>query len=308
MINLKLTLRALFRAPSSPSSPSSRWRSASARTPPSSRSSTRCCCVPCRCDRAGRTGQPRRAGAEAGVAVVQPGRRLRRGLQLPDVPRPRARAEGLHRALPRTARSARTWPTGDRPSAAEGMLVSGSYFPVLGVQPGPRPAARPGRRPGPASHPWSCSATSTGARASTRARRPQPDAHRQRPADDDRRRGAAGVRRARRSAPKPQVFVPITMRGAWSPGFKGPSTTAAATGPTCSRGSSPACRSSRRAPALNVPVPRHRQRRRGAAPEGHERPDDDAVQGEADRGRSRRARAELRAPRGEGAALTCCLA
>ena len=36
-------------------------------------------------------------GPEAGLAVVQPGRRLRRGLQLPDVPRPRAGADGLHR-------------------------------------------------------------------------------------------------------------------------------------------------------------------------------------------------------------------
>ena len=46
------------------------------------------------------------ARAEAGLQLVQPGRQLRRGLQLPDVPRPRAGADQLHRALPPTGTSA----------------------------------------------------------------------------------------------------------------------------------------------------------------------------------------------------------
>ena len=42
-----------------------------------------------------------RARSEARLAVVRPGRRLRRGLQLPDVPRPRARADRRSPASPR---------------------------------------------------------------------------------------------------------------------------------------------------------------------------------------------------------------
>ena len=49
-------------------------------------------------------------------------------------------------------------------------------------------------------------------------------------------------------------------------------------------------------------LPADRQRRRSAAPEGHERPDDGAVQGEGRRDRGRVARAELGPRRGENAA------
>ena len=48
-------------------------------------------------------GQPGDAAAQAGVELVQPGGRLRVGVQLPDVPRPRAGPDGVHRpggALP----------------------------------------------------------------------------------------------------------------------------------------------------------------------------------------------------------------
>ena len=45
---------------------------------------------------AGGTGQSRRARSQARLAVLQPGRRLRRGFQLPDVPGSRACAEGVH--------------------------------------------------------------------------------------------------------------------------------------------------------------------------------------------------------------------
>ena len=47
-------------------------------------------------------------GPEAGVAVVRQRRRLRRRLQLSDVPRPREGADGLHRDRRARQRSART--------------------------------------------------------------------------------------------------------------------------------------------------------------------------------------------------------
>ena len=43
------------------------------------------------------------AAAQAGLELVQPGGRLRVGVQLPDVPRPRAGADGRSPAWPRTA-------------------------------------------------------------------------------------------------------------------------------------------------------------------------------------------------------------
>ena len=46
---------------------------------------------------AGGAGQPVGAGAEAGLAELRPGRRLRRRLQLRDVPRPAEGADRLHR-------------------------------------------------------------------------------------------------------------------------------------------------------------------------------------------------------------------
>ena len=73
-------------------------------------------------------------GPKQGSHVVQQRGRLRRGLQLPDVPRSRARADGLHRH--RRARPVRREPRVRGPDAERrGLLVSGSYFPVLGLQP-----------------------------------------------------------------------------------------------------------------------------------------------------------------------------
>ncbi len=54
---------------------------------------------------------------------------------------------------------------------ADGMLVSGSYFPVLGNPAGARPAPRPRRRHRrSAAGSSSCSATTTGSRTSPRTR------------------------------------------------------------------------------------------------------------------------------------------
>ena len=47
--------------------------------------------------RAGQPGQSGGTGTEAGIAIVQSGGRLRRGLQLRDVPRSPARADDVHR-------------------------------------------------------------------------------------------------------------------------------------------------------------------------------------------------------------------
>ena len=95
---------------------------------------------------AGRARESRRARAQAGQHVVQRRRHLRRGFQLPDVPRSRAHRRAVRRdrraSLRRRQsrdRRARRWP-------ARGLLVSGSYFPLLGLQAGARPFARSERR------------------------------------------------------------------------------------------------------------------------------------------------------------------
>ena len=137
MRNLKLAFRTLFKTPFvTVVADRCRSRSASARTRRSSRCSTRCCCGRCRCRDPARLVNLGAPGPQARLAVVQPGGRLRRGLQLPDVPRPREGEDrpftGLaaHRDLRRQRRVQR--PDAQRRAA---MLVSGSYFPVLGLRP-----------------------------------------------------------------------------------------------------------------------------------------------------------------------------
>ena len=98
---------------------------------------------------------------------------------------------------------------------------------------------------------------------------------------------------------RPEVFVPITLRGLMSPGFErfrepahllGVRVRAAETG-----------RVDRRSPRRHErEIQRDPQRRRGVAPDGHERPDARAVQSEDARPRAGRARTELGAPRGRG--------
>ena len=115
-----------------------------------------------------------------------------------------------------------------------GMLVSGSYFPVLGVQPGARAPARPGRRSeyrgafrdGP--QPWILDDA-----AWREPGRPERHDHRQRPGDDDRRRGAAGASAARPSATSRRCSCRFRCADWWPRGGKA-STTAGVTGRICS--------------------------------------------------------------------------
>src|SRR5205085_4540133 len=80
--------------------------------------------------RTGAAGQPRGTWTEAGIAVVQQRGGLRRRLQLPDVPRSRAPAEGVHRT--RRARRRRCEPvisrtdTERRRYARLGLVLPGS--------------------------------------------------------------------------------------------------------------------------------------------------------------------------------------
>ena len=77
-----------------------------------------------------------RAGPEAGLAVVQPGGRLRRRCSATRCSATsRRRQTVVHAASRRTRSSAPTSPTSGQTLNGEGMLVSGSYFPVLGLQP-----------------------------------------------------------------------------------------------------------------------------------------------------------------------------
>src|SRR5437667_5720495 len=89
-----------------------------------------------RAARAGRrpARESRRAGTEAGHAVVQPRRRLRRGLQLAmfrDLERVQTVFTGVaaHRAV------GANLAFGGQTMNGDAMLVSGSYFSVLGVRP-----------------------------------------------------------------------------------------------------------------------------------------------------------------------------
>ena len=117
------------------------------------------------------------------------------GLQLPDVPRPREDADGVHRG--RGAPHLRRQPRVRRTDAVsgEGVLVSGSYFPVLGLQPALGRLLNSERRPEDGrvavvvlSHAyWT---TRFGQRADVINQHDD----RQRPVDDDRRRRAAGFR------------------------------------------------------------------------------------------------------------------
>ena len=145
---------------------------------------------------------------------------LRRGVQLPDVPRPRARADRVHRA--RRARVVRGQPLVRRTDAQRrGRLVSGSYFPVLGVQPalgrllGPQDDRTVGESPVVVlSHAyWQTrfgdSPTVLDARMIVNGQTMTivgvaP-------------RGFDGTT----LGSKPAVFVPITMRGLMQPNFKG---------------------------------------------------------------------------------------
>ena len=237
MMNLKLALRTpLQDARSSPSSRSCRWRSASAPTRRSSRCSTRCCCGRCRCSEPARLVNLVGAGPEARARTraTRPATATRcsatRCSAISSARRRSFTGIAAHRLF--GANLAYRGQT----LSGEGMLVSGSYFPVLGVQPalgrllGPDDDATIGESP--------VVVLSYALLEDALRRRPERlerDDHRQRPVADDRRRGAARVQRhhARRDAAGLRADHDARAHAA---GLQGRSRTAAATGSTSSRG------------------------------------------------------------------------
>ena len=143
--------------------------------------------------------------------------------------------------------------------------------------------------------------------ASQPIRRPQPDDDRQRPDADDRRRRAGRLRRARRSGAKPEVFVPITMRGDDEPGSRGSRPPQLLGLPV--RAAEAGRHDRAGAPAMNGQYRGDRQRRRGAAAEGHERRrrwrGSGPSRSSLDAGRRG---PELACARGSNAAHRCCSA
>ena len=115
---------------------------------------------------AGAAGQPVGAGSQAGLADLQPGGRLRRRVQLPDVPRSRAGADVVHRH--RRAPAVRRQPRLPRPDAERRRhaRLRAATFPCSACSPrsagcSARPTtARSARRRS------RCSATPGGSRAS----------------------------------------------------------------------------------------------------------------------------------------------
>ena len=83
----------------------------------------------CRSSRPRRWSTLPRPGPKPGSQLVQQPGRLRRRLQLPDVPRSREGAGRSSPGSPRTAVSAPTSRTSGQTMNGAGMLVSGSYFP-----------------------------------------------------------------------------------------------------------------------------------------------------------------------------------
>ena len=186
---------------------------------------------------AGAAGEPRRARPEAGIDVVQQRGRLRRRSSATRCSGTSSACSRSSPGSPRTVSFGANLAYKGQTQNGEGMLVSGSYFGVLGVQPALGRLLTPdddknigGHFVTVLSHRYWTTQVQSG------SQRPQRNDHRQRPGHDDRRRRARRASTARRSASRPQVFVPITMRGLMEPGFTALAKTAAATGPTCSRG------------------------------------------------------------------------
>ena len=177
--------------------------------------------------RRGRSRARNRAATPASCDVV---------LQLPDVPRPRAGADAVHRhrRAPRLQREPGL--PGSRRTSGEGMLVSGSLLPRARRPPGARPPARRrGRSRRSASRTSRCSATATGRPASAlEPQRPQRHDHRQRPEPHDRRRRRRAGSTGRRSACSRRSSCRSRCAARCSPASTA-STTAELLGLRCSR-------------------------------------------------------------------------
>ena len=243
--------------------------------------------------RAGAAGQPRSSRTQTGSGRHHPGRRLRRDLQLPDVPRSPAGADRLHRrrgALqlrrPRGLRRPDVpWP------GNAGLRV---------VLPGSGPCARRGkaarprgrhadRRPaGRRSQPRLLAD-----RAGRRTRRDRRGPARQRPAADHHRRGAVRLRRhdARRTASDLRADHPAgrALRGIRGPRRlrRPPELLGLSLRP-------PQARRIDRAGARGhrAAVPQHPDRGRNPAAGRHERPADGGVRRQANPDPGRPARTE----------------
>ena len=166
----------------------------------------------------------------------------------------------------------------------EGMLVSGSYFPVLGIQPALGRLLEPaGRSEGRRVARRRARATAIGRRGSIGTPRSSGETlivNGQHltivgvaPA------GFEGTTLGRQAA---RLRADHACAASWSPASTS-STIGAATGPTCSRRLRPGISIEEAPYADQRAVPRDRERRRSAAAEGHERPDAGALQDEAAR-------------------------
>ena len=99
----------------------------------------------------------------------------------------------------------------------------------------------------------------------------EPADHRERPADDDRRRRAARASTGTTLGARPYVFVPITMRGVMNTGFDGLRRTAQSYWVYLFGRCKPGVTIEQARGGDQPALPRDHQRRRGAAAEGHER-------------------------------------
>ena len=226
--------------------------------------------------RPARAREPGGAGAEAGLAVVRPGRATATRSSATRCSATCRRSQTVFTGIAAHVAFGANMAFDGQTMSGQGLLVSGNYFQVLQVQPalGRLFDSNDDRLVGEApvvvlSHGfWTTKfaadpnvlnktlivngQTLTIVGVAPRGVRRH-----------DARREAAGVRAGHAARHD-------------EPGLAAAGATAPATGRISSRGCGPASRSTRRAPGAERAVPRDRQRRRGAAAAGHERRDDGA--------------------------------